>query len=303
MDVGVCRDSGGEPLPSHYEDCPSCPGGQRWIECADVTEPAPKDPKDPKANPNYDPTTTTGGYGAPGSHSSPGGGTPPKSEKPGGTPFWKKLLDPFGLFLKGQQQKQQASNNNFSIPSLSSFLSSLGVQEEGMPSYDVGTSYVPHTGPAMVHEGEQIIPAGQNLYGQVVDRPPTLEGQGKPFSGFGANFAPKGMGMPPGPFSTEGPPPPQGQFSPQSQGRSPYPWRNRVGNRGFQGGLSQVGTAYGFGNSSINPGTSFNSYGGGFRPSGGPSPVSSELMPPTWKPDSSAQQNPLFSMLGSGVRY
>jgi len=31
-----------------------------------------------------------------------------------------------------------------------------------LPSYDVGTDYVPRTGPAMIHQGEKIVPAGQN---------------------------------------------------------------------------------------------------------------------------------------------
>lgn len=34
-----------------------------------------------------------------------------------------------------------------------------GPQHMGMPSYKYGTSYVPKTGPAMLHAGEMVIPA------------------------------------------------------------------------------------------------------------------------------------------------
>lgn len=32
-------------------------------------------------------------------------------------------------------------------------------ETEGMPSYKIGTNYVPKTGPAIVHRGERIVPA------------------------------------------------------------------------------------------------------------------------------------------------
>jgi hypothetical protein len=35
----------------------------------------------------------------------------------------------------------------------------------GLPSYDIGTDYVPRTGIALVHKGERIIPAAQNASG------------------------------------------------------------------------------------------------------------------------------------------
>lgn len=38
----------------------------------------------------------------------------------------------------------------------------LSMLPANMPSYDVGTDYVPVTGPALIHQGEAIIPAGQN---------------------------------------------------------------------------------------------------------------------------------------------
>lgn len=37
---------------------------------------------------------------------------------------------------------------------------------EGLPSYDVGTAFVPRTGPALVHAGEAILPASVNAWAQ-----------------------------------------------------------------------------------------------------------------------------------------
>ena len=34
-----------------------------------------------------------------------------------------------------------------------------------LPSYDVGTDFVPRTGPAIVHRGERIVPAHENTGG------------------------------------------------------------------------------------------------------------------------------------------
>jgi hypothetical protein len=46
----------------------------------------------------------------------------------------------------------------------SSSLGKLSTQV-GMRAYATGTDYVPYTGPAIVHEGERIIPKGQNKGG------------------------------------------------------------------------------------------------------------------------------------------
>jgi hypothetical protein len=76
------------------------------------------------------------------------------------------LVQAFNAVGGAATELQDALNpNNFST--LTDFIRANAYRNNGipmsmLPSYDVGTSYVPRTGPAIIHAGERILTASEN---------------------------------------------------------------------------------------------------------------------------------------------
>jgi hypothetical protein len=94
--------------------------------------------------------------------------------------------------------KTAAEHND--LPTIKSV---VGVKPKKMASYEHGTDYVPKTGPAVLHEGEKVVPKEKNMASGVMDAikniKDTITSTSKEYSDLGKEYAGKGNQLREGP--------------------------------------------------------------------------------------------------------